>query len=440
MSEESKRLGMINNMRSLKDAVKAVGRVVYSVKEEYVDFRSLRKAEVRKEVWETMARFDEVQHNTEIRFAEPFQKLVPGKIILINLPGNGTSLTDNNGNPKKEAIVKDAALSGGRELVDFMSDIAGFKEKDCQVVSCYYSHKVNRMIEEYNHNGAVHQGVEDFSAIFDDLISKKALRAEKEFKEVYEKLVLEDKLKAQEAKEKFEKLHERLLLEDAQKTKENFSRVILRGQCFGTFVASELEVCLNCKLMAAGHESKEARAEILSKMTAVFSSSPVALDKQPKYFNVIAYANCSDTLIPTIKGSPNYQEEAGFSNEEMKSEKHITIEKETRPGYRLLLCSNLEMPEEEDMIKHYRETLKHPTKEKVLHHIKAFLNGHSWAALKQSEFYEKVAGAMQKTMSKRVVQPFVFNTMCQYRGKATLRKRGKISKRVHNLLTGASRF
>ena len=132
--------------------------------------------------------------------------------------------------------------------------------------------------------GELHESFKPFADLFDDLISKDGQKI------------------------------------DVQQAVLNMKNVILRGHCFGTLVTSELEQYLHMKLTALGYDEDEC-VQILSAPTAIFSSSPVDIEKQPKYFKVVAYANCADKFIPTLKGVPNYKELAGFSDENVASDR-----------------------------------------------------------------------------------------------------------------------
>jgi len=312
-----------------------------------------------KELKKTMWRFENVKDDVEVRTAEPLKKLKPGARIIINFPGNGTSLTDNYGNPLEEEKVKNGAKEAAENFMSEYVKPTGIQKEEYQVVGCYYSHKLNGLIEDYNRDGSIAQGVKKFSKVFDDLISKDGHR-----------------LKATEAKK-------------------NMALVNLRGQCFGTFVVSALEKCLEEKLEDLEYNPNEIEA-ILSSVHAEFSSSPVDLDRQPKYFQVVAYANAADTLIPTIKGSPNYQEVAGFSDEEVYMSEHKLKDFKLRPNYRLLVWSSIDLPSKEEMLKKYQA--EYDTDAIIEKHLKSAMNGHAFTTLQKSGQYAPIEKAFKENI------------------------------------------
>lgn len=348
-----------------------IARIKESMAEGWVNFEDDKDEEAYQkhlsELRETIFRFERVKDDVEIRTVEPYQKLQPGKMILINFPGNGTSLTDNDGNPKDEKIIRESAKAAGQNFVDFVSESRHFGEDECQVVSCYYSHKVNSLIEGYNSKGIIDKGIEKFAGIFEDLISKDGRRI------------------------------------GLAEAKRNMGCVLLRGHCFGTLVIAELEKALRCKMMSLGY-SKNDRREILEAVSVISSSSPVALDRQPEDFKVVAYANSADTLIPTIKGSPNYQREAGFSNEEVASEqrqvKEVSVR--NRKRYQLFVCSSLEAPSEQELAQKYKSEHEEWEAARILKHIKQALNGHAWNALLGSSLKETIVAPMHKHVDASV--------------------------------------
>ncbi|MBR6327643.1 MAG: hypothetical protein IKR60_02065 [Alphaproteobacteria bacterium] len=328
--------------------------------------------EQMQELAETVQRAEAVRNNVTISTVPPTTKLVPGKMIVINLPGNGTSLSDNDRNPLKEARVKVAAERGVSEFFDFIREDVAIKPQDCQTVGCYYSHKVNEMIDEYNERGTLHAGIEEFSNIFDDLISKDG-----------------KKINAQEAVR-------------------NMQNVVLRAQCFGTLVASELEEYLHIKLAVLGYTDKEC-AEILSAPTALFSSSPVALDRQPRFFKTVAYANAADTLIPTVKGSPDYKKVVGFKAEDVQSENRQLKTIEIRKNYQLTVCSSLDFPTLSDLREYVVQTYHLSDEVQINAHIETILKGHAFSAVsnplnKDSIFMQTLRESVKNMMSKSVQQ------------------------------------
>ncbi len=327
------------------------------------------------ELSKTVQLAERVRDDVSILTVPPVQKLIPGKMIVINLPGNGTSMSDNDRNPFLEMRVKVAAEKGVAEFFDFI-DTDKLKPSDCQVVGCYYSHKVNEMIEQYNAHGVLHPGIVEFSNIFDDLISKDGKKT------------------------------------DVDTVVKNMQNVVLRGQCFGTLVVAELEKCLYHKLAALGYQKDECH-KILSAPTALLSSSPVAMDRQPQFFKTVAYANAADTLIPTIKGSPNYQKEAGFSDDEIASENRQFKTIQKAPNYQLIVCSSLEFPSDAEL-KEYVENTYHTSDEaKIKAHMDTIHKGHAFNAIanvikKDSDFMQTLRLNVKKMMT-RSVQTMVEN-------------------------------
>lgn len=354
-------------------------KIAQAIENEGID--SYVTPELGRELSETIQRAESETNDVDVLTVPPTERLTPGKLIFINLPGNATSLTDNDNNPLEKAKVKTAAMNAVDDFFDFIGEEGDLKKKDCQCVGCYYSHKINALIEDYNKYGIPHDGIEAFSHIFDDLVSKDGRKI------------------------------------DVQEAVSNMKKVILRGQCFGTMVASELEKILHLKLAFLGYSHEEC-VKILSAPTALFSSSPVALDKQPQYFKVVAYANCADTLIPTIKGSPNYQEIAGFTDQEVKSENFQIREQHLRTNYKLILCSSLDLPEVEDLAKRAKEDLKNPTQEKIDFKVSKMRNGHAFSAIahpfkKYSPFMQKLRMSVQSAMSSAVSEIVDYCVICK---------------------------
>lgn len=354
-------------------------KIAEAIENEGID--SCVTPELGRELAETVQRAERETNDVEVLTVPPTERLIPGKVIFINLPGNATSLTDNDHNPLEKAKVKTAAMNAVDDFFDFIGEDGELKKKDCQCVGCYYSHKINGLIEDYNKYGAPHDGIEQFSHIFDDLVSRDGRKI------------------------------------DVNEAVSNMKKVILRGQCFGTLVASELEKLLHLKLAFLGYSHEEC-VKILSAPTALFSSSPVALDKQPQYFKIVAYANCADTLIPTLKGSPNYQEQAGFTDEEIKSEEFQIREQQLRPNYKLILCSSLDLPEVEDLAKRAKEGLKNPTQEKIDFRVSKMQNGHAFSAVahpfkKYSPFMQKLRMSVHNAMSSAVSEIADYCVICQ---------------------------
>ena len=354
-------------------------RIAQAIENEGID--SCVTPELGRELSETVQRAECETNDVDVLTVPPTEKLIPGKMIFINLPGNATSLTDNDNNPLEKAKVKTVAMNAVDDFFDFIGEDGELKKKDCQCVGCYYSHKINALIEDYNKYGVPHDGVEAFSHIFDDLVSKDGRKI------------------------------------DVNEAVSNMKKVILRGQCFGTMVASELEKVLHLKLAFLGYSHEEC-VKILSAPTALFSSSPVALDKQPQYFKVVAYANCADTLIPTIKGSPNYPEQAGFTEQEIRSENFQIKEQQLRKNYKLILCSSLDMPEVEDLAKRAKKSLKNPTQEKIDFKVSKMQNGHAFSAIahpfkKYSPFMQKLRMSVQSAMSSAVSEIVDYCVICQ---------------------------
>lgn len=305
----------------------------------------------------------------------PVDRLVPGKMIMINLPGNATSLTDNDGMPLDESKIKATANQGKSDFFEFINQICKddvkMNSRNAQTVACYYSRKVNHLIEEYNETGKLHESFAPFADLFDDLISKDG-----------------KKINVEEAVS-------------------NMKNVVLRGHCFGTFVISELEQYLHMKLTGLGYNEAEC-AQILSAPTAIFSSSPVDIAKQPKYFKIVAYANCADKFIPTLKGVPNYKELAGFSDEDVASEKRQVKELKIdgKSNYRLLVCSSLEFPSLGELREFVADRLDNPTEAEIGKSIQTIYKGHAFSAisdiLKKSPFMKMLQDNVRKMMAKEV--------------------------------------
>lgn len=306
--------------------------------------------------------------DVSILTTEPIRKLTPGKMIVINLPGNGTSLTDDAGNPKEVETIKRAANEGVKDFFKFVNDTEqnemSMQNQDCQTVACYYSRKKNGLISEFNATEQLHESFKPFADMFDDLISKNG---------------------------------EKIL---ADKAIENMSKVVLRAHCFGTLVASELERYLHLKLATLRYTDAECAA-ILSAPTALFSSSPVSMDKQPQFFKIVAYANCADTLIPTVTNFPDYKKMVGYSDEDIASDtkQFRTIKPEGKPNYQLTVCSSLDFPSDNELIDYARDHNKD---------VNTFLatvhKGHAFSAisniLKPSLFMKALQKSIQQNMSQ----------------------------------------
>lgn len=316
-----------------------------------------------------------VLEDVSILTTTPVERLVPGKMVMINLPGNATSLTDNDGNPQDESKIRDVANQGKRDFFEFINKFGEDKIKmtsrNAETVACYYSRKVNHLIEEYNETGNLHESFAPFADLFDDLISKGG---------------------------------KKISVEEATK---NMRNVVLRGHCFGTLVISELEQYLHIKLAGLGYNDEEC-AQILSAPTAIFSSSPVAIEKQPRYFKVVAYANCADKFIPTLEGVPNYRELAGFSEDDVASEarKIKEIKIENKPNYRLIVCSSLEFPSLGELKEFVRDRLDHPSEKAIGLEIQKIYRGHAFSAisdiLEKSPFMKLLQDNVRKMMAKEV--------------------------------------
>ena len=306
--------------------------------------------------------------DVSILTTEPIRKLTPGKMIVINLPGNATSLTDDKGNPKDPDQIKQASNDGLNEFFNFINSTDKnevlLKEENCQMVSCYYSKKVNDLISEFNETGELHESFKPFADMFDELISKNG-----------EKIPV-------------------------KQVEENMSKVVIRAHCFGTLVTSELEYYLHQKLAMLGYNDTEC-AKILSAPTALFSSSPVSMDKQPQFFNITAYANCADTLIPTVKNFPDYPKMAGLSDEDVASndKKVVQLQPEGKTNYQLTVCSSLDIPSDEELTKYAKE---HDKDVEIF--IETVHKGHAFAAitniLKNSPFMITLREKIRKNMSK----------------------------------------
>jgi len=306
--------------------------------------------------------------DVNILTTEPIRRLTPGKMIVINLPGNATSLTDDKGNQKDPDQIKQASNDGLNEFFNFINSTDKnevlLKEENCQMVSCYYSKKVNDLISEFNETGQLHESFKPFADMFDELISKNG-----------------EKIPAEQAIE-------------------NMSKVVLRAHCFGTLVTSELERYLHHKLAKLGYNDTEC-ARILSAPTALFSSSPVSMDRQPQFFNIVAYANCADTLIPTVKNFPDYKEIAGLTDEDVASEtkKIVTLQPEGKTNYQLTVCSSLDIPSDEELTE-YAE--KHGKDVETF--IETVHKGHAFSAitniLKDSPFMKALQRTVKKGMKK----------------------------------------
>ena len=143
-------------------------RIAQAIENEGID--SCVTPELGRELSETVQRAECETNDVDVLTVPPTEKLIPGKMIFINLPGNATSLTDNDNNPLEKAKVKTAAMNAVDDFFDFIGEDGELKKKDCQCVGCYYSHKINALIEDYNKYGVPHDGVEAFSHIFDDLV------------------------------------------------------------------------------------------------------------------------------------------------------------------------------------------------------------------------------------------------------------------------------
>lgn len=325
----------------------------------------------------------------------PLNKLKPGEMIMINLPGNGTSLTDDMGNPKNENEIKTNAENGRNEFFRFMNGLhfedcpdnnIKMRRKDAQTLACYYSRKVNGFVEEYNETGQVHESLKPFADLFDDLISKDG-----------------KKISVEEATQ-------------------NMRNVVLRGHCFGTLVISELEQYLHAKLETLGYSDTEC-TKILSAPTAIFSSSPVDIEKQPKYFKVVAYANCNDGFLPKLKGVPDYKAMAGFSQEDVNSEerKIKEIKLENKPNYRLIVCSSLEFPSLAELKEFIRDRHDNLTEKEIGQHIATIYRGHAFSAisdiLKKSRFMKLLQKTVQEAMAGQVREVVLDHTLDEARQK-----------------------
>ena len=308
--------------------------------------------------------------DVNILTTEPIRRLTPGKMIVVNLPGNGTSLTDDAGNPKDPDQIKQASNDGLNDFFNFINSTDKnellLKGQDCQTVSCYYSRKINRLISEFNDNGHMHESFKPFADMFDDLISKNG-----------EKIPVEQAV-------------------------DNMSKVVIRAHCFGTLVTSELERYLHTKLAALGYDDNECTA-ILSSPTALFSSSPVSMDKQPQYFHIVAYANCADTLIPTVKNFPDYKKIASLTDEDVASEtkKFVTLRPEGKPNYHLTVCSSLDFPSDHELAEYARDHDKD-----VETFIATVHKGHAFSAISNILKDSPYMKALQRTIKNNMKKAF----------------------------------
>ncbi len=356
-------------------------KIAQSIRDEQVI--SVVTPELGRELSNSVQRHLKEKDDVEILTVSPIEKLPKGKLIIISLPGNAISLTNAKENPVEEKITKSAAQDGVESFLKFIENDVQINRSECEFVACYYSHKNNELIESYNQNGIYHAGIEKFATLFDDLISQNGRRI------------------------------------DAEQATKNMKNVVLRGQCFGTLVISELEQCLHYKLAALGYSQKEC-IQILSAPTALMSSSPVNIERQPQYFNVFAYANCSDTLIPTINGSTKYQNIAGFTDEELKSQKPLLKVVQYRKNMKLILCSHLDFPETSEMEKFVAKRLKRPNEQKIHQHVLNILKGHAFSAvtnpIKKSAFMKQLHDTVMHGMSSGVGQA-VTNYRLQKLGK-----------------------
>jgi len=346
----------------------------------------------------------------------PLEKLKPGKMVMINLPGNGTSLTDDAGHPKNEDEIKTNAENGRSDFFRFVNGLdfencadenMKMRRKDAQTLACYYSRKVNAFVEEYNETGELHESLKPFADLFDDLISKDG-----------------QKISVEEAAQ-------------------NMRNVVLRGHCFGTLVISELEQYLHEKLETLGYNEAEC-ARILSAPTAIFSSSPVDIEKQPKYFKVVAYANCNDGFLPRLKGVPDYKAMAGFSQKDVDSEerKIKEIKLENKPNYRLIVCSSLEFPSLVELKEFIRDRHDNLTEKEIGQHIATIYRGHAFSAisdiLKKSPFMKLLQKTVQEAMAEQVREVVLDHTLDEARQKVQEIKTQKFTsnrKRAKAILT-----
>ena len=306
--------------------------------------------------------------DVNILTTEPIRRLIPGKIIVINLPGNLTSLTDDNGNQKDPEFIKDLSSKGVKKFFNFINETVEddvlLKEQDCQTVSCYYSKKVNSLISEFNENGQLHESFKPFADMFDDLISKNGKKI------------------------------------PAEQAIENMSKVVLRAHCFGTLVTSELEYYLHYKLAELGYNDTEC-ARILSAPTALFSSSPVSMERQPQFFNIVAYANCADTLIPTVKNFPDYPKMAGFSDEDVASKNKKLKTLHPRPNYQLTVCSSLDIPSDEELTEYANEQGYD-----VKTFIEMYHKGHDFSIISKILKHSRFMIALQKRIRGNMSEAF----------------------------------
>ena len=322
-----------------------------------------------KQLAESVQKTYLVQNDVDILTTSDFKKFEPGKMVLISFPGNATSLTNAKGNPVEEKITKSAAQDGIDSFLKFIQSEVQINPDQCEFVACYYSHKNNYFVENFNERGIAHKGTEKFAAAFDNLISKNGKKI------------------------------------DVDEAVKNMRGVIMRGQCFGTCVISELEQCLFQKLALLGYSQQEC-VRILSAPTALFSSSPVDIEKQPQFFRVFAYANCADTFLPTIKGAPKYQKLAGFTDEDIASKPCRLKTIQLRENFRLVLCSRLDLPDAAEMEKTVAKKLKNPDDAKIHQRVATILKGHAFSAvtnpIKHSVFMGELRDAVQKGMASSV--------------------------------------
>ena len=118
--------------------------------------------------------------DVSILMTSPVERLKPGKMIMINLPGNATSLTNDAGEPKDEEKIRELANEGKNDFFEFINQDSQSSMRmnthNAETVACYYSRKVNHLIEEYNETGKLHESFVPFADMFDDLISKEGQR------------------------------------------------------------------------------------------------------------------------------------------------------------------------------------------------------------------------------------------------------------------------
>lgn len=200
----------------------------------------------------------------------------PDKILVINFPGSGLNFKHKDESEIRETAAKTCSETKKLLPQDETSLNHAF------VCTAVYENKADKAIKEYN------DGI--------NILHSKAI-----FEQILKPMIIAD---------------------DYNKTRDNLSRIIFRGHCFGCMVISELENLLESSLKEQFDEVQ--CKELLSAPQALISSPALQTDKYPKHFQTTAIVNNSDRTITNEQYCGNKLKEnlralAGFQSNDLIS-------------------------------------------------------------------------------------------------------------------------